>query len=37
MKQQGDGSVRFILGAIDPSCSCTLYVFLSKFAVITVQ
>ena len=34
-KSQDGGSVRIILGVIDPLCPCTLYKLFSKFAKIT--
>ena len=35
MKQHGDGLLRVSLGAIDSPCSCTLYTFFSKHALMT--
>ena len=37
MKQHGDGLESLIFGATDPSCSCTVYILCSKFAVISTK
>lgn len=37
MKQHGDGLESIISGATDPACSCTVYIFFSKFAMVSTK
>ena len=37
MKQHGDGLSSTISGATVPTCSCTVYIFFSKLAVISTK